>query len=102
MGSPAYGSFPFRNVELKVLDGKRQLFCEMGEMLFTHYGVSGPLVISASADVGARLEQRKLKLSVDLKPALSEERLDQRILRDFRSRKTSSSKIPLESCSLQS
>lgn len=84
---PQLMGLSLRNVELKVLDGKRQLFCEMGEMLFTHYGVSGPLVISASADVGARLEQRKLKLSVDLKPALSEERLDQRILRDFQEQK---------------
>lgn len=76
-----------RNVELQVLDGKKQLYCEMGEMLFTHYGVSGPLVISASSVIGDRLTKGKLKLQVDLKPALSEERLDQRILRDFQEQK---------------
>lgn len=76
-----------RNVELRVIDGKKQLYCEMGEMLFTHYGVSGPLVISASSVIGDELTKRKLKLQVDLKPALSEERLDQRILRDFQEQK---------------
>lgn len=76
-----------RNVELKVVDGKKLLFSERGEMLFTHYGVSGPLVISASSEVGDRLSKGPLKLQIDLKPALSEERLDQRILRDFEGQK---------------
>lgn len=84
---PQLMGLSLRNVELQVLDGKRKLFCERGEMLFTHYGVSGPLVISASSDVGDRLAKGNLKLQVDLKPALSEERLDQRILRDFQEQK---------------
>ncbi|MCQ2407630.1 MAG: NAD(P)/FAD-dependent oxidoreductase [Oscillospiraceae bacterium] len=71
-----------KNVTLTVTRGKKILFTEMGEMLFTHFGVSGPLVLSASA----RMDAAKLAdtlLSVDLKPALSPEQLDARILRDF-------------------
>ena len=71
-----------KNVTLTVTRGKKVLFTEMGEMLFTHFGVSGPLVLSASA----RMDADKLAdtlLTVDLKPALSPEQLDARILRDF-------------------
>ena len=52
-------------------------------MLFTHYGVSGPLMLSASSCVGELLDDKELQLIIDLKPALSEEQLDARILRDF-------------------
>ena len=52
-------------------------------MLFTHFGVSGPVIISASSVIGKLLGERKLRLSIDLKPALSAEQLDQRVLRDF-------------------
>ena len=52
-------------------------------MLFTHYGVSGPIIISASSSVGKKLKEKELRLCIDLKPALSQEQLDQRILRDF-------------------
>ena len=73
-----------RNVQVKIFDGKKELHNEFGEMLFTHYGVSGPLIISASAYVGKLLlKGKELKLSIDLKPALQEEQLDARVLREF-------------------
>lgn len=71
-----------KNISLNVdYDGKR-LFSEFGELLFTHQGISGPVVLTASSKIN-RLEKSKISLSIDLKPALSEEVLDQRILRDF-------------------
>ena len=72
-----------RNVTVSVSSDKKLLYREFGEMLFTHYGVSGPLIISASSQVGGILREQNLKLAIDLKPALSEEQLDRRVLRDF-------------------
>ncbi|MGN1166717.1 MAG: NAD(P)/FAD-dependent oxidoreductase [Lachnospiraceae bacterium] len=72
-----------RNVEATVYDGKKKVYQEFGEMLFTHYGVSGPLMLSASSYAGKKLLQRPLTLEIDLKPALSIEALDKRVLRDF-------------------
>ena len=72
-----------RNVQATVFNGKKKLYDEFGEMLFTHYGVSGPLVLSASSYIGGKLKESELKLVIDLKPALTEEQLDQRVLRDF-------------------
>ncbi len=72
-----------RNVRLSVFDGKKCLFEDFGEMMFTHFGVTGPLVLTASAAVQTRLRERELRLVIDLKPALSEEQLDARILREF-------------------
>ena len=72
-----------KNVTAKISDGKRVLFEEQGEMLFTHFGVSGPLILSASSYVVKQLDKHSLRLSIDLKPALSVEQLDKRILRDF-------------------
>lgn len=73
-----------RNVQATVYDGKKELYSDFGEMLFTHFGVSGPLIISASAYVGKILQKKhELKLVIDLKPALSEEQLDARVLREF-------------------
>ena len=63
-------------------DGRRPLYTELGEMLFTHFGMSGPLVLSASAHIGD-MTKHKYKVSIDLKPALSEQKLDERILRDI-------------------
>lgn len=79
-----------KNVTLSVRDNERgkTVFSEMGEMLFTHFGVSGPLVLSASSRMEAFAEGR-YALSIDLKPALSAEQLDERILRDFAERKNS-------------
>ena len=72
-----------KNVSLTMSCGKKKLYQGFGEMLFTHYGVSGPLVLSASSFLGKRKGEEELLLTVDLKPALSEEQLDKRILRDF-------------------
>ncbi len=62
-------------------------FQELGELLFTHYGVSGPLILSASSLLGDRIGERELALHIDLKPALSREQLEKRVLRDFEERK---------------
>ncbi|MCD8370813.1 MAG: NAD(P)/FAD-dependent oxidoreductase [Clostridiales bacterium] len=72
-----------RNIRVKILNGSRVLYEEFGEMLFTHFGVSGPVLLSASSYVAAALRTGPLTLSIDLKPALSAEQLDARILRDF-------------------
>ncbi len=72
-----------RNISVRILKGSKVLYEEFGEMLFTHYGVSGPVLLSASSFVAAHLKKGPLELSIDLKPALSEEQLDARILRDF-------------------
>jgi hypothetical protein len=72
-----------RNISAKILKGNKVLYEEFGEMLFTHFGVSGPVLLSASSYVAAQLRKEPLTLSIDLKPALTEEQLDARILRDF-------------------
>ena len=72
-----------RNVQAEIYDGKKKLYSDFGEMLFTHYGVSGPLMLSASSYIAKRLKEKELQLVIDLKPALSLEQLDQRVLRDF-------------------
>ena len=71
-----------RNVTLRVEENGKEIFSELGEMLFTHFGVSGPLVLSSSAHIRA-LGKKKYKMLIDLKPGLSEEQLDKRLLRDF-------------------
>ncbi len=71
-----------KNVSVKVIQEKKKVYEGFGEMLFTHFGVSGPLIISASAYVHRYLG-KPLSLYIDLKPALSREQLDERILRDF-------------------
>ncbi|MEG0512955.1 MAG: NAD(P)/FAD-dependent oxidoreductase [Clostridia bacterium] len=71
-----------KNVRLTLTRGKKQLFSEIGEMLFTHFGLSGPLVLSASAYM-AGLPLNSLTLTLDLKPGLSEMQLDARLLRDL-------------------
>lgn len=67
--------------------GKKTLYEDFGELLFTHYGVSGPMILSASSRLGDELEKEDLYIKIDLKPALSKEQLDSRILRDFEERK---------------
>lgn len=73
-----------RNVEISVLDSEsyKEIYKDFGEMLFTHFGVSGPLVLSASAHM-KDMKPRKYEIHIDLKPALSYEQLDKRIQRDF-------------------
>lgn len=72
-----------RNVRASIYDGRKKVYDDFGEMLFTHYGVSGPLMLSASSIVAERLQKKELQLYIDLKPALSDETLHQRVLRDF-------------------
>lgn len=72
-----------RNVSLRMMMGKKELYKDFGEMLFTHFGVSGPLVLSASSYYAKQKKRGEIKLYIDLKPALDEEQLDKRILRDF-------------------
>ena len=72
-----------RNVRVRILRETEVLYEEFGEMLFTHFGVSGPALLSASSFVAESLRKARLTLSVDLKPALTAEQLDARILRDF-------------------
>lgn len=72
-----------RNISIQILKGNKVLYEEFGEMLFTHFGVSGPVLLSASSYVASQLAKEPLTLSIDLKPALSAEQLDARILRDF-------------------
>ena len=73
-----------KNVTLSVFESgrKKPEFSEMGEMLFTHFGISGPLVLSASAHI-RHIEKKQYTAVIDLKPALNLEQLDKRILRDF-------------------
>ncbi|KAB1439426.1 NAD(P)/FAD-dependent oxidoreductase [Candidatus Galacturonibacter soehngenii] len=72
-----------KNVKASILDGKKQLYSDFGEMLFTHFGVSGPLMLSASSFAADKIKKNSLKLIIDLKPALSEEQLDMRLVREF-------------------
>ena len=72
-----------KNIEVTVYDEKKVLWKEFGEMLFTHFGVSGPVVLSASSYAAKRIKLHPLRMDIDLKPALSREQLDARILRDF-------------------
>lgn len=71
-----------RNVTLSLYDGKKKIYSELGEMLFTHFGVSGPLVLSASSHI-SKMESGRYKILIDLKPGLSLKQLDSRIQRDF-------------------
>ncbi len=71
-----------KNVSMKLVSGKKTVYDGFGEMLFTHFGISGPLVLSASAYYDPE-KHKDAKVIIDLKPALSEEVLDKRILRDF-------------------
>ncbi len=72
-----------RNINVRISKGSKVLYEEFGEMLFTHFGVSGPVLLSASSFVADALKKEPLTLSVDLKPALTPEQLDARLLRDF-------------------
>ena len=72
-----------KNVEVKLLQGDKVLGKEFGEMLFTHFGVSGPVILTLSYLVAEKAAQQGLHLEINLKPALDEEKLDQRLKRDF-------------------
>jgi hypothetical protein len=85
-----------RNINARILKGSKVLYEEFGEMLFTHFGVSGPVLLSASSYVAAQLRKEPLTLSIDMKPALTEEQLDARILRDFEAVKNKQFKNSLD------
>jgi hypothetical protein len=85
-----------KNVSITVLDGDKQLYTDFGEMLFTHFGVSGPVILSASSFVAKQLKKKNLRLVIDLKPALSFEQLDERVLRDFDEEKNKAFKNSLD------
>lgn len=72
-----------KNVQFTIKDQKKVLYSDFGEMLFTHFGISGPLVLTASSYVGKRLQKKELQGFIDLKAALTEEQLDARLLREF-------------------
>jgi predicted Rossmann fold flavoprotein len=73
-----------KNVSIKAIADGKVVYEDFGEMLFTHYGLSGPIILSASFYVSDYLRRKKeIKIDIDLKPALSEEELDKRIIRDF-------------------
>ena len=80
-----------RNVKIDIIDleNNKKIYNDFGEMLFTHFGVSGPIILSSSAHllrykkIDEKLKNKKIQLKIDLKPALSPAQLDARILRDF-------------------
>ena len=72
-----------KNVEISIKDKDKLIYKDFGEMIFTHFGVSGPLILSASSYIVRELENTNLDLYLDLKPALNFEKLELRILRDF-------------------
>ena len=77
------------NIQFKNKENNKVIYDDFGEMLFTHFGVSGPTILSSSAhlvrykNIDELLKNKKIVLNIDFKPALSEEKLDERILRDF-------------------
>lgn len=89
-------------IKLKDIEKNKIIYEDFGEMLFTHFGVSGPTVLSGSAhllrypEIENKLKENQIKLVVDLKPALSEEKLDERILRDFKEIKNKAFKNSLD------
>lgn len=91
-----------RNVKIKIVADTKNLYEDFGEMLFTHFGVSGPIILSGSAhlvrckNIESLLQNKKIKLHIDLKPALTPEKLDERILRDFEEVKNKNFKNSLD------
>lgn len=93
-----------RNIGIKIMDSEKNklIYEDFGEMLFAHFGVSGPVIISSSAhlvrykNIEELLKNRKINLSIDLKPALTKEKLDDRILRDFNDLKNKQVKNSLD------
>lgn len=80
---PELQGLSLKNVSVKIMDGKKCLFEDFGEMLFTHFGVSGPMILSASGSIRPDKFEKELTMYINLKPALEEEQLDKRILREF-------------------
>ena len=83
---PKLQGLSLKNTGLIIKNGKKVLYEDFGEMMFTHFGVTGPMILSASAHIGAKLAKApngELSAYLDLKPALTREQLDARILREF-------------------
>lgn len=81
---PKLQGLSLKNVSVTLFENDKEIFSEFGEMLFTHYGVSGPVILSASSHIrNMDKDGYKYKISIDLKPALDFETLDKRLLRDF-------------------
>ncbi len=76
-----------KNIAIRVMDGKKVLHEDFGELLFTHFGVSGPLILTASSVCGRAIQEKELKLFLDLKPALTTEQMETRVLREFEAAK---------------
>lgn len=93
-----------RNVGIKIIDESKNklIYEDFGEMIFTHFGISGPTILSGSAhlvrykEIDNLIKEQKIKLQIDLKPALTEEQLDERILRDFKEFKNKQFKHALD------
>ena len=93
-----------RNVGIKIIDESKNklIYEDFGEMVFTHFGISGPTILSGSAhlvrykEIDNLMKEQKIKLQIDLKPALTEEQLDERILRDFKEFKNKQFKHALD------
>lgn len=93
-----------RNVNIKMIDNenKKIIYEDFGEMIFTHFGVSGPIILSSSAhlvrykNIEEKMQNKNIILSIDFKPALSEKKLDERILRDFKEFKNKQFKNSLD------
>ena len=93
-----------KNVRIKLIDeaNKKEIYEDFGEMLFTHFGVSGPVILSSSAhlihykNIENLLDNKKIKIKIDLKPALTEKKLDERIIRDFNELKNKEFKNSLD------
>ena len=93
-----------KNVEIKIIDisKNKEIYKDFGEMLFTHFGVSGPIILSASShlvrykNINELLKKQQIKLFIDFKPALNQDKLNQRILRDFAEEKNKSFKNSLD------
>lgn len=79
---PRLQGLSLKNVAIRLYQNEKQIYSDFGEMLFTHFGISGPVVLSASSHIRS-VEKGSLRLVIDLKPALDFSALDKRILRDF-------------------
>ena len=72
-----------RNVQIGIIQNGKKKGSHFGEMIFTHFGVSGPIILNASKDIGELLKEGKVTIEIDLKPALDFSKLDKRLQRDF-------------------
>lgn len=79
---PKLQGLSLKNISVTLYENNKQIYTDFGEMLFTHYGLSGPVILSASSHI-RHIEDRKYKIMIDLKPALDEKTLDKRLQKDF-------------------